>query len=177
MYANKRVKLIAATAGNGVIGRSDGSIPWQGLVHSDMIRFRDLTSKPGENSVVAGRVTWDSLPAKFRPLPNRQNIVVTRNEALVINDPAVLIAHSIEEAIEKADTQIVWVIGGRQIYEKAMPYVDELHITRICGEFVGSVEFPYKAKDKFGWEYAGDQENEEDPLDKIYSAYVVFRKK
>ena len=115
MYQNKRVKLIAAEAMNAVIGTSDGKIPWQGLVPSDMKRFVELTTAHEENTVIMGRKTWQSIPAKFRPLSDRNNIIVTRDRNFKagpeMREHSLLIAPSVEEAICIAPTPAVWIAG------------------------------------------------------------------
>lgn len=181
MYKNKRVKLIAAESMNGVIGTSAGKIPWQGLVSSDVSRFVALTTVSGENSVIMGRKTWDSIPLKFRPLPDRHNIIVTKDKQWMVdpaiqNRHAISVVYSVEEALEKTKTNTAWIAGGAQIYEQAMKYVDELHITKICGEFIGDVFFPRREQDKYLWVFLS-QEVGDDLKDKIYSRYTVFLRK
>lgn len=102
-----QIALIYAVAANGVIGRN-GSMPWH--VPEDLAHFRALTSGC---PVIMGRKTWDSLPERFRPLPGRRNIVITRQDGWQARGAEV--AHSLEQALEvarstQADT--VWVMGG-----------------------------------------------------------------
>ena len=126
---------MAAVARNGVIGR-DGAIPWQ--IPEDMRHFRELTIG---HPVVMGRRTWDSLPDRFRPLPGRRNIVVTRNPDWHA-DGAVR-AGSLGEALELVeDSDRVFVIGGAQLYADALPLADELLITEIDAGVEGDTFFP-----------------------------------
>jgi dihydrofolate reductase len=130
-----RVSLVAAVARGGVIGR-DGTIPWR--VPEDMRRFRELTIG---HPVVMGRVTWDSLPDRFRPLPGRRNVVVTRNSAWRADGAER--AASLAEALRLLDgLPHVFVIGGAQLYTAALPLADELLLTEIDMEVDGDAWFP-----------------------------------
>lgn len=129
------VSLVAALARGGVIGR-DNSIPWR--IAEDVARFREVTMG---HPVVMGRRTWDSIPARFRPLPGRRNIVVTRN-AKWYGDGAER-AGSLEEALDLiGDASEVFVIGGAEIYAAALPFADELLLTEIDAAFDGDTVFP-----------------------------------
>jgi dihydrofolate reductase len=114
------VALIWAQSTSGVIGR-DGGIPWQ--LPEDMARFKEFTMG---HSVVMGRRTWESLPARFRPLPGRRNVVLTRNPDYRAEGAEVL--SSIEEALTDSDT---WVIGGAEIYHLAMPHASRCEVTEV----------------------------------------------
>lgn len=121
-----RVNLIFARAANGVIGR-DNTIPWH--LPEDMAHFRRITSGA---PVIMGRKTWDSLPEKFRPLPNRMNIVVTRQPDW--SEGGAVRATSLTEAIALSQAQSppdVWVMGGAQIYAEAVPLADRAVVTEI----------------------------------------------
>jgi dihydrofolate reductase len=130
-----RISLVAAVARGGVIGR-DNSIPWR--IPEDVARFREITMG---HPVVMGRRTWDSIPGRFRPLPGRRNIVVTRNGKWY-GDGAER-AGSLEEALDLAgDAPEVFVIGGAEIYAAALPFADELQLTEIDAEIEGDTRFP-----------------------------------
>jgi dihydrofolate reductase len=129
------VTLIAAIAHDGVIGR-DGGIPWQ--LPADTTRFKELTTG---HAVVMGRKTWDSLPDRFRPLPGRRNIVLTRNPEWVAAGAERV--DSIREALVLlADEEHVYVIGGAGIYAAALPYADEFAITDVDLAVDGDTHFP-----------------------------------
>jgi dihydrofolate reductase len=130
-----KVTIVAAIARNGVIGR-DNAIPWR--IPQDLARFRALTMG---HAVVMGRKTWDSLPDRFRPLPGRQNVVVTRNPHWAAEGADR--AASIEDALDLLrDEPHVFVIGGAQIYAAALPLADELVLTEIDAQIEGDTVFP-----------------------------------
>jgi dihydrofolate reductase len=114
------IGLIWAQSTSGVIGRANG-IPWR--LPEDQARFKELTMG---HTVVMGRSTWDSLPAKVRPLPGRRNVVVTRQADYVAEGATVV--GSLDEAL--ADEQ-TWVIGGAQIYALALPLANRCEVTEV----------------------------------------------
>lgn len=128
-----RVRLVWAQGHDGAIGR-DNTIPWH--VPEDMARFKELTIG---YPVIMGRKTWDSLPARFRPLPGRVNIVVTRDDGWSA-DGAVR-ARSVDDALVLADGEPVSVIGGAEIYRAMMPRATELTITEIDVDVDGADAF------------------------------------
>lgn len=129
------LNLIFARARNGVIGK-DNTLPWH--LPEDLAHFKQTTlGQP----VVMGRKTWESLPPKFRPLPGRTNIVVTRQTNWQAE--GAIVAHSIEEAMQHcpADTQ-AWVIGGAEVYAQAMPLASRAVVTEIAADFEGDAFAP-----------------------------------
>ena len=107
-----RINLIFARASNGVIGK-DNSMPWH--LPEDLAHFKRLTQGC---PVIMGRKTWDSLPPRFRPLPGRSNIVITRQP--IWQAEGALHASSLPEALQlSGDVPEVWVIGGAEIYRQA----------------------------------------------------------
>jgi dihydrofolate reductase len=127
--------LILARAANGVIGHQN-QIPWQ--LPEDMAHFRQLTMG---HPVIMGRKTWDSLPARFRPLPGRRNIVVTRQSDWQAEGAER--AGSVEAALALcSNAPDVWVIGGAQIYAKALPLAQYAHLTEIDQVFEGDAYAP-----------------------------------
>ena len=129
----KSIHAIVAIDENGAIGRQ-GDL----LCHlpADMKHFKEVTMG---HSIVMGRKTFESFPR--RPLPGRQNIVITRNDTWQY--PGVTVVHSLEEAIAVAETDTVFIIGGAQVYEQALPLVDVLHLTRIHARWASAdVFFP-----------------------------------
>ena len=130
-----KVSLVAAVARGGVIGLA-GRLPWR--IPDDMRRFRELTMG---HPVVMGRRTWDSLPDRFRPLPGRRNVVVTRNPAW--HAAGGERAGSIDEALLLLeDAEQVFVIGGAELYADALPLANELLLTEIDADVQGDTFFP-----------------------------------
>ncbi len=127
--------LIYARAANGVIGK-DNALPWH--LPEDMAHFKQLTQGC---AVIMGRKTWDSLPPRFRPLPDRTNIVVTRQADWQAG--GAVRATSLPDALQQAPAgQTVWVIGGAQIYAEALPLADRLEVTEIDQAFDGDAHAP-----------------------------------
>jgi len=130
-----RVHLIFARAANGVIGR-DNALPWH--LPEDMAHFRELTRGC---PVVMGRKTWDSLPERFRPLPGRRNIVVTRQADW--SAPCAERADGLAAALALcAGATDVWVIGGAQVYAAALPFAHSAEVTEIHRDFTGDAYAP-----------------------------------
>ena len=130
-----RVALIAAVAKGGVIGRN-GGIPWR--LPEDVARFRELTTG---HPVVMGRRTWDSLPDRFRPLPNRRNVVVTRNPSWQADGAEA--ADSVEAALALVKgVPRAFVIGGAEVYAAALRWADELLLTELDLDVEGDTVFP-----------------------------------
>ena len=133
------LKLIFARAANGVIGKNN-TLPWH--LPEDMAHFRRVTMG---SPVIMGRKTWDSLPPKFRPLPGRRNIVITRQQGWQAQ--GAIVAHSIPEALAFCDTgaaqpTTAWVIGGATIYAAALPSAQTAVVTEIDASFEGDAFAP-----------------------------------
>ena len=134
------LKLIVAMDVDGCIGRGD-SLPWR--LKADMARFKRLTEGDGFNAVIMGRKTRDSLPDAYRPLPERVNIVMSRDMAW--SHPEADVALYPGRAIEVAyaeGCESCWVIGGAQIYAMFADRVNEMHITTVHTDGSGDVKFP-----------------------------------
>lgn len=132
-----QVHLIYARAANGVIGK-DGTMPWH--LPEDMAHFKQLTHGC---PVIMGRKTWDSLPPRFRPLPGRTNIVITRQPEW--NEIGAQRASSVRDALqiaEQSNATTVWVIGGAQIYAQALPLAQRVEVTEIAQDFDGDAHAP-----------------------------------
>lgn len=132
-----RIHLIFARAANGVIG-ANNTIPWH--LPEDMAHFKQQTLGA---PVIMGRKTWDSLPPRFRPLPGRQNIVITR-QADWAADGAQRVG-SVQEAIalcKALKLPDAWVIGGAQIYAEAEPLAQRAVVTEIARDYEGDAHAP-----------------------------------
>ena len=132
--------IIVAVAENGVIG-DQNRLLWH--ISEDLRRFKELTTG---HPVIMGRKTFESIG---RPLPNRTNVVITRQEGLVLAGCTVV--HSLSEALALfAEEEEVFVIGGAQIYAEALPLADRLYLTRVGCAYEGDTRFP--AWDPSAWE-------------------------
>ena len=129
------LSLIYASTANGLIG-DQWKLPWH--LPDDLKAFRDKTKG---HVVLMGRKTYESLPEAFKPLPDRINVVLTRDTSLKLE--SAIIVHSIEEAIELFKDKKIWVIGGAEIYKLAMPYVKEVHHTLVLKDFKGDTYFDF----------------------------------
>jgi dihydrofolate reductase len=130
-----RINLIFARAANGVIGK-DNTMPWH--LPEDLAHFKRQTQGC---PVVMGRKTWDSLPPRFRPLPGRSNIVVTRQSDWQAE--GALRAAGLPEALSLCgDAPDIWVIGGAEIYRQAEPLAVRAEVTEIAQDFEGDAFAP-----------------------------------
>ena len=131
------ISLIAAMAQNRVIGKNN-DLPWR--LPDDMKFFMQTTKG---HHVLMGRKNYDSLGEKFRPLPHRTNIVVTRQKDL--KAPGCIIVNSVEKglgiAVENNEPEI-FVIGGAEIYKIALPLADRIYLTEIHARIEGDTFFP-----------------------------------
>ncbi|MDO4910563.1 MAG: dihydrofolate reductase [Corynebacterium sp.] len=137
------IRAIWAQSRDRVIG--DGqSMPWH--IPEDLAFFKETT---GTGAVVMGSKTWDSLPERFRPLPNRTNYVLTRGDK---EFPGATVVHSVEEMRDQAAE--FWVMGGGQVYATFMDHTDELIITEVDAELAtvvpGAVHAPAIDPEIFG---------------------------
>ena len=129
------INLIYARAANGVIGH-EGAMPWH--LPEDLAHFKALTMAC---PVIMGRKTWDSLPTKFRPLPGRTNVVITRQPDW--QEAGAKPAASLDQALKLcAQAEEVWVIGGAQIFAQAEPLAGRIEVTEIAQDFAGDVFAP-----------------------------------
>lgn len=130
-----KIGLIWAQARGGVIGQG-GVMPWH--LPEDLAHFKRVTQG---HPVIMGRKTWDSIPPRFRPLPGRRNIVVTRQQNWQENGAQR--SPSLPEALQLCDNaEQAWVIGGAQIFAQALPLADELVVTEIDADFEGDAFAP-----------------------------------
>lgn len=148
-----RISILVAVARNAVIG-ADNRLPWH--LPDDLKYFKRLTTG---HCVVMGRKTYDSIG---RPLPNRKNVVITRQPGLRIEGAVVV--HSLDDALEACgDDAEIFVIGGAEIFRQAMARTDRLYLTELQRDYEGDVLMP--AYDRSLWRevsrekrFAGDLE-------------------
>ena len=156
------ISLIVAASTNNAIGIG-GDLPWR--LSDDLKRFKAVTmGKP----IVMGRKTWDSIG---RPLPGRQNIVVTRQPEFSAEGCDVVA--SVAEAIAIAgDVDEVMVIGGSQIYELALPLADRIYLTRVHAEVEGDAFFP--AVDESRWRLSSDERHAADERNDFDCSFRIY---
>lgn len=133
-----KVCAIVAMSDDRIIGR-EGGLPWH--LPADLKRFKDLTTGC---AVIMGRKTYESLPPKFRPLPGRRNIVITRDPHYSDNHPGVECYKTPEDGIKACRVNNrgfkgpIWIIGGAQIYKATLGLWDEVYLTvvhqRVSGD-------------------------------------------
>ncbi|HEY9045785.1 MAG TPA: dihydrofolate reductase [Ohtaekwangia sp.] len=164
-----KISLIAALAQNHVIGKNN-DLPWH--LPDDMKYF--MTTTQGHYCIM-GRKNYDSIPSKFRPLPNRTNIVVTRQQNF--HAPGCTVVNSIEEALDLARAngeKETFVIGGAEIYRAALSQADVLYLTEIQAEIEGDVRFP--AFDRKIWKEVSRQHHPTDQRHAYAFDFVVYEK-
>lgn len=127
------ITIIAAVSRNNVIG-IENKIPWR--IKEDINRFKQLTLN---HPVVMGRKTYESIPQKFKPLPQRKNIVLS---STLEKQEGVYIARTIEEALRLTDELDTFIIGGRKVYESFLPLANRMELTKIYQDFKGDSFFP-----------------------------------
>jgi dihydrofolate reductase len=134
-----KISLIAAMGKNRVIGK-DNKLLWK--LPKDMKRFRTLTSK---KPIIMGRKTYESIG---RPLPNRTNIIITRDKNYKVQ--GCVVVHTIDESLDSAkDSDEVMIIGGCQIYKEFLPKANKMYLTYVDGEFEADAYFPEFNEDEW----------------------------
>lgn len=165
------ISFVVAVSENGVIGRDNG-MPWR--LSTDLQRFKKLTlGKP----VVMGRKTWESLG---RPLPNRTNIVITRDADYAAE--GALVVPSIDEALiagekaaQAAGVDEICIIGGAQIYAQAMDKATHLHVTHIEASIDGDAFFG--SVDPLVWQITSEEHVPAGEKDNYPTRYVVYERR
>lgn len=160
MILKQKYKAIVAIGAKNEIGDGEDLL-WH--LPADM-KFFKITTQGAD--VIMGRKTYDSIPKKFRPLPNRTNIVITRNKEYIAEE-GVYITNSIKDALEVAEncnTTNKFIIGGGSIYEATLEFVDELYVTQVHQTFPkASTFFPEIDKniwkETFREDYLKDEKN------------------
>jgi dihydrofolate reductase len=149
-------------AANGTIG-AGGALPWR--LADDLRRFRALTTG---HAVVMGRRTWQSLG---RPLPDRQNLVVSRDTSF--DAPGAEVARSLDEALSLVRLPLpAFCIGGAELYALALPRADVLYLTEIGRDFAGDVRFP--AFDRAEWREVAREQHTAPTPDGFPYAFVLY---
>lgn len=158
------VSLIVAAAENDVIGNA-GDIPWR--LSDDWKYFKQTTLG---HPVIMGRTTHEGIG---KPLPGRQNIVLTRDETY--EAAGCTVAHSIEEALQLAeDTSEVFIMGGGKIYEQSMPIATKLYLTRVHANPEGDTFFRF---DPHEWELVSQEAHKADDRNQYDFTYEVYKRR
>jgi dihydrofolate reductase len=163
------ISLIAALTKNRVIGKNN-DLPWH--LPDDMKYFMQTTKA---HHVIMGRKNYESIPEKFRPLPNRTNIVVTRQKDF--SAPGCRIVNTLEEGIKlarEAGENELFIIGGSEIYALGMPYANQLYLTEIDANVDGDTYFP--SFNKVEWQEQSRTHHEADARHAYAFDFVVYKK-
>lgn len=139
-----RIAIVAAVGLNGEIGQNN-ALPWRGQVPGELKWFKELTTQHfANNTIVYGRKTFESLGSK--PLPGRDNIVISNT--LQQPSPVSVCGYEVRRSLkepcleaQRNDDSKVWIIGGAQIFREALPFVEEMWLSHIPGEFNGADAF------------------------------------
>ena len=157
------ISLIVAASENHVIGR-DGELPWR--LSDDLKRFKAVTmGKP----VVMGRKTWESIG---RPLPGRQNIVITRQPGYVAEGATVVCGRN-EAIVAAHGAEEIMVIGGSEIYALFLPAAERLYVTRVHTEVEGDAFFPAPGDD---WRLVSEEPHVADEKNEFDVSFRIFER-
>jgi dihydrofolate reductase len=163
------VSAIAALSKNRVIGKNN-DLPWR---LPDDTKFFMLTTKG--HHVIMGRKNYDSLDQKFKPLPDRTNLVITRQKDF--KAPGCTVLHAIEPALDiarKNSEQECFIIGGAEIYKLAMPLTNRLYLTEIDAEVQGDTYFPEVKKAE--WKEISRKHHAADGRHRFAFDFVIYDK-
>ena len=165
-----RVSIIVAVSENGVIGK-DNDLIWH--MPTDMKFFKETTKS---HHVIMGRKNFESIPHKFRPLPGRTNIIVTRQ--LDYNAESCIVVNSIEEALliaKKNGEEEAFIIGGGEIYKLALTndLIDRVYLTRIHHVFEGDTFFPELNRE---WREISRRDCKADDINKYDYSFIILEK-
>lgn len=148
------LSISVAVSKNNIIGKNN-DLPWH--ISEDLKRFKRITSN---KKMIMGRKAFESLPGI---LPNREHIIITRNENFKVDSDKVTVVHDLNSLIEKYSKceDEVFVIGGAEIYKQFLPYVQKIYLTQIDETFEGDTYWPEINYDEFKTEYTSEQLTDE----------------
>jgi dihydrofolate reductase len=160
-----KVTMIAAAAENNALGK-DNDLVWH--LPDDFKRFKKITS---HHYIIMGRKTFESFP---KLLPNRTHVVITRQKNY--HREGIIVAHTLEQALEvcKGEDE-VFIIGGGQIYKQALPYTDQIELTRVHESFEADAFFP--ELDESTWGLKKSIHHGKDERHKFEFSYLTFTRK
>jgi dihydrofolate reductase len=175
----KKFAIVVAVDQKNGIGK-DNALPWH--LPSEMKHFSKLTKTTSDptkkNAVIMGRNTWESIPQKFRPLPNRYNVVLTSNAEFQVPD-GVLLASSLDEALNKLtaipEIENIFVIGGASVYKQAIfhPACEKISITKIEQSFDCDTFFPHLDEQLFDFISSSEAHQENN----LMYRYCLYQRK
>ena len=163
------ISIIVAVSDNGVIGKNNDLI-WH--LPADLKYFKETTKG---HAVIMGRKNYESIPDRFRPLPGRTNIIISRNKKY--NAPGCVLVGSIEEAIEKAKIigeKEAFIIGGGEIYRQSLKNTDKIYLTRVHSNFEGDTFF--EDLDKSVWKQKSSVYRAADDKNTFDLSFEVYEK-
>jgi len=148
------LSISVAVAKNSVIGK-DNTLPWH--ISEDLKRFKRITSN---KKMIMGRKAFESLPGI---LPNREHIIITRNKNFNVDSDMVTMVYDLNSLVEKYSKceEEVFVIGGAEIYEQFLPYIQKIYLTQIDENFEGDTYFPEINYDEFKSEFTSEKFTDE----------------
>lgn len=159
------INIIVACAHHNVIGKSN-DLPW--YLPADLRRFKEITT---DHTVIMGRKTYQSILDRLgKPLPNRRNIVITRDKNFKANGATVV--HSIEEALSEAGKDDTFIIGGAEIYNQSLHLADRIYLTEVYAEIEGDTYFPQIDPDT--WREVARESHEPDEKNKHPFDWVIL---
>lgn len=165
-------KLIVAIGLNNEIG-ANGNLLWH--LPKDMLWFKQHTTGA---DVIMGRKTYDSFPPKFKPLPNRTNIVITRNSNLEVPE-GVKLVNSLDDAKQYAEScneTEKFIIGGAQIYKQSLPFVQEIYLTKVHSTFNEADTF-FPQLDETEWNIAFEEFHPKDEKHAFDFTFYIMKRK
>jgi len=162
------ISLIVAIAHDNVIGRSN-DLPW--YLPADLKHFKTTTAG---HTVIMGHKTYDSIATRIGgPLPNRHNVIITRDQDLIV--PGATVAHSLEVALSENENDEVFVIGGAEIYAQSLPHADKLYVTEVDADIVGGDTF-FPALDPTMWRETSREAHQKDDRNEYDYAFVTYER-
>ncbi len=162
------LKIIVAATMDNVIGQKNG-LPFK--LADDMKRFKEKTVG---HPVVCGSTTYFSLPVKFRPLPDRENIVLTHNPSKLSGE-RVTVVTDFGKVLERAKTEDIWAIGGAEVYRQALLFAQEIHLTRVQAIVPGDVYFP--AWDSSEWSLVSQERRSVDDKNEYSFTWEMWKRR
>ncbi|HEX8515577.1 MAG TPA: dihydrofolate reductase [Bacteroidia bacterium] len=163
------ISLIVAVGENNVIGK-DNKLIWH--LPADMKFFKEKTTG---HCIITGRKNYESIPEKFRPLPNRTNIIITRQDDY--KAPGAIVVNSVDAALERAKAtgdEEIFIIGGAEIFRQSLHFTDRIYLTVIYHFFEGDVFFP--EIDMKEWKEISRVKGPEDEKNKYPHDYIILEK-